>query len=172
MEKNKFLLVFGLLAFTISLLLGCRYQNNPYKLSSQTLYIENVRNNSLAPQLSSFLNTNLRKEIIKRGYYDLVQNKDSADLLLFLTVDDYIKNTESYSPQDTLLATGFSSSINVYLSLKDKKGDTLIDNKLIKETSSSLRVNVSTSPSSRESIHYLSIGMARKISNTLENYNW
>ena len=121
--------------------------------------------------MNSFLNTNLRKEIIKRGYYDLVQNKDS-DLLLFLTVDDYVKNTEAYSPQDTLLATGFSSSINVYLSLKDKKGDTLIDNKLIKETSSSLRENVSTSPSSRESIHYLSIGMARKISNTLENYNW
>ena len=107
------------------------------------------------------MNTNLRKEIIKCGYYDLVQNKNSADLLLFLTVDDYVKNTEAYSPQDTLLATGFSSSINVYLSLKDKKGDTLIDNKLIKETSSSLRENVSTSPSSRESIHYLSIGMAR-----------
>jgi hypothetical protein len=42
----------------------------------------------------------------------------------------------------------------------------------IEENSSVVKENVNTSASLRDPVFSLSIGLARKISNTIENYQW
>mgnify|MGYP007072039097 FL=1 len=171
MNKTFFSIYFSLVTLCISF--GCRYENHQAKtLNSKLLFVEIVRNDSTAPQLGSLLSSNLRKEIIRTGTFELTSAKNNADFILKVSLDKFGKNAEVYNPQDTLLASGFNADISALVTLESENGDKLINKKLIKENSSVLRESIISSPLSRQPINSLSIGLSKKISRLIENFGW
>lgn len=167
---------FGTLFFfslTLYISFGCRYENHQTKsLNSRILFVEITRNDSTAPQIGSLLSSNLRKEIIRTGTFELTSAKNKADFILKVSLDNFGKSVEIYNSQDTLLASGFTADISAYVTLESKNGDKLINKKLIKENSSVLRESTISSPLSRQPMKSLSIGLSKRISRLVENFGW
>jgi hypothetical protein len=152
---------------------GCRYINQYNKnFNSKALFIEIARNDSSAPQIGSFLSSNLRKEIIRSGKFQLTSTKNNADFILKIHLDRFGKSAEVYNPQDTLLASGFITEISAFVTLESKDGNLLISNELVKENSSVLRESTISSPLSRQPVYSLSIGLSKRISRLVENFEW
>jgi len=155
------------------LLVSCRYRNNQSsKSETRVLFVETIRNNSLAPQVSSILNREIRSKIIRRGYFNLSQKPSEADLILSISLEDYRKNAEVYNPQDTLLAAGFKISTQATVSLTNRKGDLLIAHEIIRPTASVLRENSLSLPSERQALVAVSQNLSHAINQLIENYNW
>jgi hypothetical protein len=171
MNKTFFSIYFSLVTLCISF--GCRYENHQAKtLNSKLLFVEIVRNDSTASHLGSLLSSNLRKEIIRTGTFELTSVKNKADFILKVSLDNFDKSVEVYNSQDALLASGFTADISAYVTFKSKNGDKLINKKLIKENSSVLRESTISSPLSRQPMKSLSIGLSKKISRLVENFGW
>jgi len=169
---NRFLVATFLTVVAIFAGVSCRYQNSHSANAPQVLFIEIVRNDSMAPQLGAFLSTNLRSEVVRRGSYKLSSRLEDADLVLNVSLLNFANGAEIYNPEDTLLASGINLRISAEISLTNQDGEVLMEKRTIKENSSVVRENVNTSASLRDPVFSLSIGLARKISNIIENYQW
>ena len=170
---NKTFSTIFLFSFTLFFTLGCRYVNqHTNSFNSTTLFVEIVRNDSTAPQVGSFLSSNLRKEIIRSGKFQLTSTKNNADFVLKIYLENFGKSAEVYNPQDTLLASCFITDISAFVTLESKNGEILINKELVKENSSVLRESTISAPLSRQPMYSLSIGLSRRISRLVENFEW
>ena len=170
---NKTFSAIFLFSVTLYFSLGCRYENQHTKsFNSNSLFVEIARNDSTAPQIGSFLSSNLRKEIIRAGKFQLTSTKNNADFILKIHVEKFGKSAEVYNPKDTLLASGFITDISAFVTLESKNGEILINKKLVKENSSVLRESTISAPLSRQPMYSLSIGLSRRISRLVENFEW
>jgi hypothetical protein len=169
---NRFLVATFLTVVAIIAGVSCRYQNSHSAHAPQTLFIKIVRNDSMAPQLGAFLSTNLRTEVVRRGNYKLSSRLEDADVVLNVSLLNFTNGAEVYNPKDTLLASGINLRISADISLINRDGELLMGKRTIEENSSVVKENVNTSASLRDPVFSLSIGLARKISNTIENYQW
>ena len=118
------------------------------------------------------MSTNLRTEVVRRGNYKLSSRLEDADVVLNVSLLNFTNGAEVYNPKDTLLASGINLRISADISLINRDGELLMGKRSIEENSSVVKENVNTSASLRDPVFSLSIGLARKISNTIENYQW
>ena len=169
---NRILVATFLTIFPIFAGVSCRYQNIHSAHTPQVLFIKIVRNDSMAPQLGAFLSTNLRTDVVRRGSYKLSSSPEDADIVLNVSLLNFTNSAEIYNPNDTLLASGTNLRISAEISLTNQDGEVLMEKRTIEENSSVVRENVNTSVSLRDPVFSLSIGLARKISDIIENYQW
>ena len=70
--------------------------SNTSELGIQVVYIEVVRNQTLAPQLGSFVSNKYTRQIIRqRTFHYIRSNIQESNYILQVTLIDYSKGTES-----------------------------------------------------------------------------
>ncbi len=168
MLMNKLLNLKGL--FFLLLLCGCNYKST--ELGSKTVYIEVVRNQTLAPQLGAFVSNKIRAQIIRRGHFLIRSNMRECDYILQVTLNDYSKGTEIFKPNDTLLAAGFRMSVQASVSLRKRSGALILEDIVLTENASVLRDGSLTVPSDRQALLNISESLGQQISQLIENYRW
>ncbi len=161
--------------FALSLLFvsSCRYKSNDSRFEDyRVIYIREVHNDSLAPQLGNFLNSKIREHIIRRGHFEITPDAKKSDLIMSVTLKNYKQNPEIYNPNDTLLAAGFNLLIQAEISIFNNKGEAIIDKEILHQNASVLRASSISNPSDRQAIISLSESLGRDISGFIENYRW
>ena len=166
--NNPFFLIFSLLFVS-----GCRYKSNDSRLQNhRVLYIQEIYNQSLAPQLGHFLNSKVREHIIRRGHFGITSDVKECDLIMSVTVNNYRQDPEIYNPEDTLQAAGFNLLIQAEISLFNRKGEVIIDKEILYQNASVLSSSSRSNPSDRQAIVSLSDSLGRNIAGFIENHLW
>ena len=152
---------------------GCKY-NIPESRSgnTKTIYIEAVKNFSLAPQIGPLVRHKLHEHILRRGHYEIVSNKTEGDYILKVSLKNYKKSSEIYNPQDTIIAAGFRLNINAIVTFSSRSGTILIDEAVVSENASVVRKNPLTKPMDRQALLSLSESLGSQISQLTENFKW
>lgn len=137
---------FGLF-FILAIFSGCsHYHLGSKPLPFNTLYIEPVRNTSLAPQVQAPLTAQLRQTFLRNTSLTLA-SEESADATLSTTVTNYTRSATATREEDTDIGRSFAISATVKCSLTDNKtGKVLFSNRTI-----SASVNASTDGGFQES---------------------
>lgn len=152
---------------------GCRYKSNDLRFKHhRIIYIQEIYNQSLAPQLGHFLNSKVREHIIKRGHFGIASDVNECDLIMSVKVKNYRQDPEIYNPEDTLLAAGFNLRIQAEISLFNRKGKVIVDKEILYQNASVLRPSSRSNPSDRQAIVSLSDSLGRDIARFIENYIW
>ena len=123
---------------------GCRYQGiNTNKYSQKTLFLQ-VRNHSLAPQLSGILRRSILEELIKKSAMRFSTEKKDADLLAVVTLVNYSNAPEVFDKSDTFSASGFGMEIEANLELS--RDGSKAFSQLVKGSASVLKEDALTLP--------------------------
>ena len=81
--------------FFLLVLSGCNYKSSNSKFGdSRGIYIEVVRNDTLAPQIGTFLSKKIRDQIIRRGHFEIESDIRNSEFILTVSLTDYRKDTE------------------------------------------------------------------------------
>lgn len=159
--------------FFLLVLSGCKYKSNDSRFGkSRGIYIDVVRNQTLAPQLGSYLSSKIRNQIIRRGHFDIKTNISESDFILSVSLTNYKQETEIYNPQDTIIAAGFKTNVQAIVSLNKRGGEVLIKGVTLTENASVLKDGSFSVPSDRQSLLSLSESLGLQISQLIENYHW
>lgn len=148
-------------------LFGCSYRLGTTNSSQGTLHLV-VRNDSLAPQLGSLVDQEIRKYLLRFGQYKIIKARKEADFFLKVTLKSYEKFPESYRAEDTLLASGFRMSIQADLELSSKHGSVLLES-TSNGSSSVFREDISTLPRKKQAMQALASDLAYQVSLSLLN---
>ena len=159
--------------FFLLVLSGCNYKSNDSRFGkSRGIYIDVVRNQTLAPQLGSYLSNKIRNQIIRRGHFDIKTNISESDFILSVSLTNYKQETEIYNPQDTIIAAGFKTNVQAIVSLTKSGGEVLIKDVTLTENASVLKDGSFSVPSDRQALLSLSESLGLQISQLIENYHW
>jgi len=131
--RSGILLFFILSAF--SLMNSCsHYQmvelsSFPYK----TLYINNISNQSFAPNAQILLNNQIRQRFLENGNMRLVNDPTTAESQLFVEILDYKRSPLSRASNDPGRINAMDYTITVLVSFYDNKEETYLieDHRLI-----------------------------------------
>ena len=141
---------------------GCRYQAiNTNEYSQKTLLLQ-VRNHSLAPQLSGILRRSILDELIKKSALRFSTEEEDADLLAVVTLVNYSNVPEVFDKSDTFSASGFGMEIEANLEVS-RDGSKLFS-QLVKGSASVLKEDAITLPHARQANMAIAQDLARKIS--------
>ena len=141
---------------------GCRYQGiNTNKYSQKTLFLQ-VRNHSLAPQLSGILRRSILEELIKKSALRFSTEKEDADLLAVVTLVNYSNAPEVFDKSDTFSASGFGMEIEANLEVT--RDGSKVFSQLVKGSASVLKEDALTLPHARQANMAMAQDLARKIS--------
>ena len=141
---------------------GCRYQGiNTNKYSQKTLFLQ-VRNHSLAPQLSGILRRSILEELIKKSALRFTTEKEDADLLAVVTLVNYSNAPEVFDKSDTFSASGFGMEIEANLEVT--RDGSKVFSQLVKGSASVLKEDAVTLPHARQANLAMAQDLARKIS--------
>jgi hypothetical protein len=159
--------------FFLLVLSGCNYKSSNSKFGdSRGIYIEVVRNDTLAPQIGTFLSKKIRDQIIRRGHFEIESDIRNSEFILTVSLTDYRKDTEIYNPEDTILAAGFRMSAHAIVSLSNRDGEFLIKDTTLTENASVLRNGSFSVPTDRQALLSVSNSLGQQISQLIENYRW
>ena len=141
---------------------GCRYQGiNTNKYSQKTLFLQ-VRNHSLAPQLSGILRRSILEELIKKSALRFSTEKEDADLLAVVTLVNYSNIPEVFDKSDTFSASGFGMEIEANLEVT--RDGSKVFSQLVKGSASVLKEDAVTLPHARQANMAMAQDLAREIS--------
>ena len=141
---------------------GCRYQGiNTNKYSQKTLFLQ-VRNHSLAPQLSGILRRSILEELIKKSALRFSTEKEDADLLAVVTLVNYSNAPEVFDKSDTFSASGFGMEIEANLEVT--RDGSKVFSQLVKGSASVLKEDAVTLPHARQANMAMAKDLAREIS--------
>lgn len=90
-------------------------------LSFATLHVAVVKANTLLPQATALVTTELREAFIKDGRVRLVDSADAADATLIVTLDDYARGVAVTRADDTGLARRFDLTLYARATLADQR---------------------------------------------------
>jgi hypothetical protein len=162
MSRQKAHLIFSIFISCSVFLAGCRYQGiNTNEYSQKTLFLQ-VRNHSLAPQLSGFLRRSILEELIKKSALRFSTEKEDADLLAFVTLVNYSNAPEVFDKSDTFSASGFGMEIEANLEVS--RDGSKVFSQLVKGSASVLKEDAITLPHARQANMAMAQDLARKIS--------
>lgn len=86
----------------------------------RTVYIEPVANRSFAPQAQTLLSTQIREHIMRDGRIALA-DRDEADAVLSVTLDEYEREASALRGDDTVLASKFTMTLTARCTLADTR---------------------------------------------------
>lgn len=90
-------------------------------LSFTTLHVAVVKADTLLPQATALVTTELREAFIKDGRVRLVDSADDADATLTVTLDDYARGVAVTRADDTGLARRFDLALHARATLTDQR---------------------------------------------------
>jgi len=141
---------------------GCRYQSiNTNEYSQKTLFLQ-VRNHSLAPQLSGFLRRSILEELIKKSAFQFSKEKEDADLLVVVSLVNYSNTPEVFEKSDTFSAAGFGMEIEANLEVT--RDGRKVFSQLVKGSASVLKEDAITLPHARQANMAMAHDLGREIS--------
>jgi hypothetical protein len=167
-KQFNFAQIIGVIVFLSA---GCAYKLGlPSKMPSK--FDIQVTNNSLIPQLGPAVNSQIRNKILKTGK-ELAgirkSEKDSATIRVRIFNSSDL--AEIFSPNDTLLASGFKLEVSAEVTFEDRLGNT-IDSQTIKANSLALRPNDNAAAVRGSSITALAEGLSNEVLLKLQLVNW
>ena len=162
MSRQKAHLIFSIFLSCSVFLAGCRYQGiNSNEYSEKTLFLQ-VRNHSLAPQLSGILRRSILEELIKKSALRFSTEKEDTDLLAVVTLVNYSNAPEVFEKSDTFSASGFGMEIEANLEVS--RDGSKVFSKLVKGSASVLKEDAITLPHARQANMAMAQDLAREIS--------
>ncbi|MGJ8650022.1 MAG: LPS assembly lipoprotein LptE [Opitutaceae bacterium] len=120
----------------LSLFNGCAsYQlGAPTELPFESIYIRPAGNESFAPQAQALLSANIRQAFIRDGRVKVLSDEKEADIVLEVTITDYIRQSAARRRDDTVSAATYNTTLVAQLSLYDtNKGNFLFQNRQLEE---------------------------------------
>ena len=124
------------LTFFIFLTGGCQsYQlGDPAELEFNTIYIKPATNESYAPQVQAVISAQIRELFIRDSRSVLVNDQQEADVILFVNLVNYDRDTAARQSNDTVLARSFDLELYAEVSLFDQNsGSYLFEDRLIRQ---------------------------------------
>lgn len=106
--------------------LGCPYTISENPDRGVELFVE-VQNESFGLMMGPLIDHEIRKVLLKSSSYTLISDSRTADLKLYLTLSGYSNTTESYDPNDTLLASAFAIESTMKLKWESASGEVLLE---------------------------------------------
>jgi hypothetical protein len=94
----------------------------PYK----NLYINNISNQSFAPNAQILFNSQLRQRLLEKGNIRLVNEPSLADCQLFVEMVDYKRSPLSQANDDPGRINAMDYTLSVLVSIYDNKEDTFL----------------------------------------------
>lgn len=164
--NRKHFFLFGLISLSF-LSCGCSYKLGGLRFQEGKLHLV-VRNDSLAPQLGPLVDQEIRKAFISFHQYELVNDANSADYHLLVTLKSYQSLPESYQREDALYASGFGMKIRALMNFSSREGDKTLE--LTSDaTASVVRNDKLLIPIKDQAIHALAVDLASQVSFSLLN---
>ena len=104
-------------------LIGCSHYRlgTEASLSFATLHVAVVKADTLLPQATALVTTELREAFIKDGRVRLVDSPEDADAILTVTLDDYARGVAVTRADDTGLARRFDLTLYARATLTDQR---------------------------------------------------
>ena len=155
----------------LSLLISCSLKMGAPSLGYSQLHLR-VKNDSLAPLLGPKVDRELRKNLIRNSTFNLVNEREDADVFLVITLKNYSDYTEAYRPGDTLLAAGLNLRASAHLQLITSIGDTNLHEDVVQADASVLRPESTRVPDDAMALQALAESLAANISLSLLNQAW
>ena len=150
--------------FCAILLFGCgRYALGPVgEPPFQTLYVEAVTNDSLAPQAGPLASAALREAFLRDGRVKLTNSPDRAEATLSVRLTNYRRRATTFRSDDTARANAFQITLDGEATLSDNRpgGETLFQGRPVRGIARLVWDDPTTSPDGRQpmaaAIHILS----------------
>ena len=123
----------GAILLSTFLICGCAsYKLGPPQgLPFRTLYVETVKNESIAPQAQALLTRNLIEAFLRDGTVSIVE-KNRAEAALRVTISSYSRRRAATQEEDTVLGRSFGLTLQVSATLVDNtNGDLYFKDRLI-----------------------------------------
>ena len=125
------------LSFFIFLTGGCQsYQlGDPAKLEFNTIYIKPATNETYAPQVQAVISAQIRELFIRDSRSVLVNDQQEADVILYVNLINYDRDTAARQGNDTVLARSFDLKLYAEVSLFDQNsGSYFFEDRIITQT--------------------------------------
>ena len=136
-----------------------------------TLYVETVINDSLAPQAASLTSKALREAFLRDGRVKLVDSPVGAEATLSLRLTNYRRGVSSFRRDDTAQANSFEITLEGEASLSENRpgGKSLFEGRLVRGVARLVWDDPTTSPDGRQSLVAASRGLSEEaVSMTLD----
>ncbi|AWT60645.1 MAG: hypothetical protein DF168_01862 [Candidatus Moanabacter tarae] len=149
-------------------LTGCsRYHlGNPNELPFQSLYIKQVENRSLLPQINVLLAQNLVDAFLRDGSV-LITSEDKSDALLAVTIEEANRRRFATQSNDTLRGRSFALVLRATATLTDtRNGLTFFDAREF-TVSEIIFTDEGLQPAEYQAISTLARDLARKIKDSI-----
>ncbi|MEM8549598.1 MAG: LPS assembly lipoprotein LptE [Verrucomicrobiota bacterium] len=157
-----------LFAFTVLLLLlnGCaNYQlGTPGELPFRSIYVEPVRNNTFAPQVSAVLSDQIVEKLQQQPNL-FVSDQSQADVTLMTTVVEYDREIGATQRSDTALAQSYNLIMRCNISLRDNRTGEIIMNSRSVQAEQQAFVDGGFLTAEYQALPVLTRDMARSITN-------
>ncbi len=147
---------------------GCYHWGSPGELAFSTLYIAPVENDTYIPQAQSLVSSQLRKQFLREGRI-LLDNKDSAEAILYTTLTTYTTSTAATQEKETGLPRSFSFGLTASISLYSVKEQKMLINKQSISSSVVTQIDGGAQLAEYQSIPTLAQELALKIKETVLN---
>lgn len=87
----------------------------------KTIYINAITNQAFAPNVHSLFQNQIRQTILKDNRLEISDNNSKADVQLFVTLDNYLRNINTRSSADAGRSNSVSLNLITKVSLYDNR---------------------------------------------------
>jgi hypothetical protein len=131
-----------------------------------------VSNDSLIPQLGPVVNSQIRSKILKTGIeLSGIGKNDKDSATIRVRIFNSSEFAEIFSPNDSLLASGFKLGVSAEITFENRLGKT-IDSQIIHADSLALRPHENAAPVRGGSVTALAERLSNEVLLKLQMVNW